>query len=263
MKSNSQRILGEIVFIEAWHAAFSDDRAEVELKLEVFFGEARIGGEKDDKISFKVRLREALVRVILNEDLVVDLDSVWRPRPEVIVERKEHHGTSQAVKAKAEGRVSASGLVISMDSSGSQERASTRETNLLSTGAQIEVIHQRDEVGNHQYRCKPNGIKSLIGHAFPSSRVIMKVTKKTPSIQIGPVIKVQIICRREELEILDIETKEPKLLEKLNLGVGKNEKYLIAMDMIRDALVRTGLEFSDASHQFASLVVADVVAETN
>src|SRR4051794_22753548 len=101
---NRKRAFADVVTIDAWHDSFSKE-STVDLHADVVFGTARVGGDSQSPVRFRLSLRRAEVIVIIpdSEPVSVDRKSVSRDAPELegrltqIVER-----TAQAnLKASA------------------------------------------------------------------------------------------------------------------------------------------------------------------
>src|SRR2546423_71274 len=96
---NRRRAFADVVSIDAWHPPFSDQVSRVDLHADVVFGTARIGGENESAVRFRLSVKRAEIVVVVpdSEPVGVDRSSVSRDAPEFegrlteIVER-----TSQA-----------------------------------------------------------------------------------------------------------------------------------------------------------------------
>jgi hypothetical protein len=105
---NRRRAFADVVSIDAWHAAFGAKRPRVDLHADVVFGTARVGGEVESPVRFRLSVKRAEVVVIIpdSEPVSVDPKSVARETPEAqgrlteIVEQKAH--------ARAKGRIATS-----------------------------------------------------------------------------------------------------------------------------------------------------------
>lgn len=82
---NRKRAFADAVTIDAWHDSFLEDYAKVDLHVDVVFGTARLGGEPEAPVRFRLSVKRAEVIVIIpdSEPVTVDRNSVSRDSPEV------------------------------------------------------------------------------------------------------------------------------------------------------------------------------------
>jgi hypothetical protein len=82
---NRKRAFADVVTIDAWHESFLEDHAKVDLHVDVVFGTARIGGESQSPVRFRLSAKRAEVVVIIpdSEPVSVDRNSVSRDAPEL------------------------------------------------------------------------------------------------------------------------------------------------------------------------------------
>ena len=71
---NRKRIFTDLVSIEAWHKEFTDKRRKVDLHADVVFMTARVGGEKESKVRFRLSLKRAEFVIVIPESEPVDVD---------------------------------------------------------------------------------------------------------------------------------------------------------------------------------------------
>jgi hypothetical protein len=64
---NRKRAFADVVTIDAWHDSFSGDHAKVDLHVDVAFGTARVGGEMEAPVRFRLSAKRAEVIVIIPE----------------------------------------------------------------------------------------------------------------------------------------------------------------------------------------------------
>jgi hypothetical protein len=58
-QNNRKRAFAEVVTIEAWHRPFSAETSKADLHADVVFGTARVGGEADSPVRFRLRMKRA------------------------------------------------------------------------------------------------------------------------------------------------------------------------------------------------------------
>ena len=118
---NRKRAFADVVTIDAWHDSFLEDHAKVDLHVDVVFGTARVGGETEAPVRFRLSVKQAEVIVIIPdlEPVTVDRISVSRDLPEV-----QGHLTEvveQTNQAMAKGSASASASLTTLSPSMSAE----------------------------------------------------------------------------------------------------------------------------------------------
>lgn len=62
---NRKRAFADVVSIDAWHDSFSEAYASVDLHADVVFGTARVGGECDSPIRFRLSVKRAEVVIVI------------------------------------------------------------------------------------------------------------------------------------------------------------------------------------------------------
>ena len=64
MNSNSdnrKRAFADVVTVDAWHGSFLEGHAKVDLHVDVVFGTARVGGESQSPVRFRLSAKRAEV----------------------------------------------------------------------------------------------------------------------------------------------------------------------------------------------------------
>src|SRR4051794_7807338 len=105
--SNRRRAFADVVSVDAWHGDFAEGR-RVDFHADVVFGTARVGGEIDSPIRFRLSVKSAEVVLVISdfEPVKVDPKSVFRGS-------RERHGqvtetVEQSSQASAAGKFGAS-----------------------------------------------------------------------------------------------------------------------------------------------------------
>ncbi len=82
---NRKRAFADVVTIDAWHDTFSESVSTVDLHADVVFGTARVGGDAQSPVRFRLSVRRAEIIVIIpdSEPVSVDRKSVSRDTPEL------------------------------------------------------------------------------------------------------------------------------------------------------------------------------------
>lgn len=109
-KPNRRRTFADVVAIDAWHETFSGAR-RVSLHADVVFGTARVGGEMQSKVRFRLSVQRAELVLVTpeSEPVSVDIESVSRDGGPIKGKWKE------TIKNAADARASAkAGFSISL-----------------------------------------------------------------------------------------------------------------------------------------------------
>ena len=80
---NRRRAFADVVTIDAWHESFGPEVGTADLHADVVFGVARVGGETDSPVRFRLSIKRAEIIVLIpeSEPVRVDKRSVSRDSP--------------------------------------------------------------------------------------------------------------------------------------------------------------------------------------
>src|SRR5882724_12023929 len=83
-QNTPRRAFAEVVTVDAWHQSFGET-LKVDLHADVVFGIARVGGESESPVRFRLKVRRAEVILVIpeSEPVSVDKSSVSRDSPEL------------------------------------------------------------------------------------------------------------------------------------------------------------------------------------
>jgi hypothetical protein len=263
MNSNSQRIFGDIVAVEAWHLEFVAGRTESDLHLEVVFGSAFVGGQPGDKIAFKVQMKRAEVKVVTPSALTVVRDSVWRPGLDTSVEHSRHERRASSTNLSASLNASPTSIVPQLSASGDVGVAQETDTSMRYAGSPIRAMHKYKD-GKHCYSFTPVAHDVLDGLALSVDKPVLRFRNNDANASILTQASLQITCRREDLKVSEITPIDPSLVDRISSGIGRSRKFALAIEMIRDAIVGEGLGLPNGlSHDYSLVLVADIVVESD
>jgi hypothetical protein len=219
MNSNSdnrRRAFADVVTIDAWHDDFSNDAQSVALHADVVFGTARVGGESESPVRFRLSAKRAEVVVIIpeSEPVSVDTKSVSRDAPQL--EGRLTEILEQTKQASAKGGISASVSPATLNASAT---AAAEAQSIISTSKKIEVsatvqfmIVTQSKTADGQYRwlIEPRTKEILEGRPWDATqqpRLKLIDRRKDRTKGIPPAVRVEVRCRREDLVIQDLEQK--------------------------------------------------------
>lgn len=78
---------------------------------------------------------------------------------------------------------------------------------------------------------------------------------------IPPTLRVEVRCRREDLEITEIDLKDSSVLEKAKNKIGFRNRLAAAEAYIRDRLAKEGLTIKKFNDSFGEITLASTIAE--
>ena len=111
--SNRKRAFADTVSIDAWTGNFANGK-NVSFHADVVFGTARVGGEEDSPVRFRLSVKRAEVVLVIPdfEPVKVDPKTVFRgtPEPEGRVTSTEERSTDANAKAGADVSMSLTGI---------------------------------------------------------------------------------------------------------------------------------------------------------
>jgi hypothetical protein len=265
---NRRRAFADVVSLDAWHQSFDDTHPKVDLHADVVFGTARLGGELESPVRFRLSVKQAEVIIVIpdSEPVLVETSSVAREGPEARGRLTET--LEQASHAHAEGRVAAStgmtGLAASGSASASIEGSIATKKKVEMSGWLMAVTSSKTEEGHYRWIIKPSASQCLEGRPWdanyqPRLKIIDK--RKDRSKGIPPAVRVEVRCRREDLLIDDLQVKDAKLWDQVKDRIGFKNKMAAAISYIRDRLSEEGLEIRNIEDIFGSVTLASVTAE--
>jgi hypothetical protein len=268
---NRKRAFADVVSIDAWHDDFTDELSKVDLHADVVFGSARVGGEPESPVRFRLGVRRAEVVVVIpeSEPVSVDRDSVSRDAPEYqgkLTEVVEQ--TSQAnVKGNVSGSISATGLSGSatVEAGAQANVTSTKKLEVSATVQFMLVTQSKTAEGHYRWSVAARADEKLQGRPWdgakqPRLRLVDKRKDRTKGIP--PTVRVEVRCRREDLIIQDLGVKDEGLWEEVKSRVGFNNKLVAAESYIRDRLAEEGIVVRNIGELFSQITLGSVTAET-
>lgn len=268
---NRRRAFADVVTIEAWHDEFDDGHPKADLHTDVVFGTARVGGEPESPVRFRLSVRRAEVVVIIPElePVSVDKASVSRDSPELegrltkVVEKKNQahaKGSLSGAMARAGLRAEASAEV------GAEASVSASEKLEVSATVQFVIVTQsKTSEGHYRWSVEPRASQVLKGRPWdpvnqPRLKLIDK--RKDRSAGIPPAVRVEVRCRREDLDIDRLEIKDENLWETVKRRAGFQNRMAAAESYNRDRLLEEGLDVRNIGDMFGELTLGSAIAET-
>ena len=170
---NHQRVFAGVLSIDAWHEKFLPDTATVKLHADVVFSQARVGGETESQIRFRLSIKRAELSVIVSETepLGVNKRSVRRSG-QVKTEDRTFEQTTELIGATggdakiAVGPTKMSGS-FSTEALGKLKRILKKKQRTTENVAAIEVIYRYDNFARcDRWTFEPGIGDNLVGRPW-------------------------------------------------------------------------------------------------
>lgn len=262
--SNTERKLREVVAIESWYERFDPDTKTADLFLHVKFSHINLGGP-DNSASFRLAIKRADIRVLVESPLRVPRRSVRRDRlnSETVLANLGTNITEKGVDAGIDASLNPSESSFALNgrafTSGKQSDESTAETKIVTYSGFL-VEHWADSDRNFDcWSVSPATGPVLLGQVFRKTEAILQLVHDGEREKIMPVVKVQIHCSRDDLHIYDLQVNG-SLTDRLSAGIGSHKKIAIAHEIIKDELARSNLDFqSNSKGLLDGFVIGDIL----
>lgn len=267
MADNRIRVFSEVVAIDAWHQPIQVSECSASVHVDVTFKQGRVGGNDDRfPFTFRISLKRATLLVTVESPLEVDRKSVARNVPEAQVEYSRIRLARESAVAKlaAGARLSPSHvsahLSTSMEMDG--EHSDQVETKLSRLTPPTMVTYEPVDRSNYRWTLSPVFEDELSGQPWdPVSSPRLRLGSSRGLGRIDPVIKAEIICALEDLEISDIEPKEkPTISAKVHDFVFGDENKAVAIQHLKLLLRDADLDPGSLDNRFSDIILASVIA---
>jgi hypothetical protein len=269
---NRRRAFADVVSIDAWHEPFDGESTRVDLHADIVFGQARVGGESDAPVTFRLSIKRAEIVLVVpaSEPVRVDRSSVSRDSPDLpgklteVIEQKS--GASAAAKAAVSiGKGGADGS-LSAEGQAHSSIATTRKLEIKGSVEFMVVTQSKTADGNYRWTVEPRLSRSLQGRPWdaiskPRAKLVDKRKDRTKGIP--PTVRVEVRCRREDLLIEELTVKDEKIWESIKARTGFSNRMAAAESYIRDRLEEEGFEVKNIEEAFSELTLAVVTADSS
>lgn len=265
--NNLKRLLADVVSVDAWHTPFDGETGIASLHVDVVFGEARIGGEREAPVRFRLALKRAEVVVVVpsSEPLEVQRGSVVRDQPEETIHRTRR---SEGVRSGEIGINLQPKYPVAAASGGGLVRLSAGRTTqeILESDEQLKLLsitQRKSDDGHYSWDCVPSLGTKLQGRPWDAqTKPRLKVKDiRANSKHLAGGMRVQVRCRREDLSIEDIEIKDESLLARIKAASLLANKKAAVEAYLKHLLSEQRLHFDNIDDPYGHLHVADVTVE--
>lgn len=270
---NRRRAFADVVTVEAWHDDFKNKRSTADLYADVVFGTARLGGESESPVRFRLNIRRAELIIVIPElePVSVDPKTVSRDAPtaegrlvEVVEESK---GTSASIGLAASADTSSSPggrAAVTAAASKTIQQKQSKKLELRRNVAMMMVTQSKSGEGHYRWIIEASGdfLEGRPWNAEKQPRLKLIDRRKDPSKGIPPTVRVEVRCRREDLIITDLQIKDEKIWESLKTRIGYKNREAAAISYIRSKLTEENLEVENLEDIFGQLTLGSTTAQS-
>ncbi len=262
---NNKRIFNNLVAVEIDCDKITESNKETDLMLYISFNEARLGGNPNDKVSFKVQVHKAECFIIVgeeiekNENVMIDKSSILRTNPSH--EKEIEEGAGESSKKYLKGNLSL-GKIFNIGASAGKTVGSEKTIKKTYKAGSINYTYHPISKNQLGWILTPEaGSSNLQGSVWNGSQKMLKlIDKRIDPKHILASVKLIIECRRDDLRITNIKYSNPASRIK-NLSTTKKS---LAIEVIKNVLIEYKLadKNSDISQDYAIIRLADILVET-
>ena len=212
---NRRRAFADVVTIDAWHESFGPEVGTADLHADVVFGVARVSGETDSPVRFRLSIKRAEIIVLIPESEPVRVD---KRSPAC-----KEHLTQVVERAPEQAPRGAAGIGLSKDKFGGGAKLKVtakaqQQTNSkleLTTAVELMIVVQSQTAdGHYPWTVESPRSSVLVGRPWDANkqpRLKLVDKRKDRSKGIPPTVRVEVRCRREDLIIENLEIKDEGL----------------------------------------------------
>lgn len=267
---NTHRSLRQLVALEAWFRQSDEDPKRHTLHANVTFDEERLGAGEGVNLTFRLSVKKCEVVFLTPSSgyFAVDPSSVRSPKPLKPHEVENLKKTSTSLG----GRIALGLKGLGLPFSGDAEVSAKRETsNSVSSKQEVSAYYELSKRSHDDHRAWSLDGRSLPGGRLrgpvwdakqePRLTVIDRrpeaVMQKDAEMGFPPFSRIEVRCLREDIDIYDIQLKDPAEQKKLNHRNGYEARMKAAEAFLRQQILREGLRVDNLSDRFSELTILD------
>lgn len=263
--SNAGRALRQVISLDGWIANFDDDETAT-VHVDVVFREGKFGSDDTDRVRFRLALKRAEIVLFApdSEPLRVIRSSVRRSP----VQEGQTQQVIDEVSGETRGKAGVSvktalstGGELSLE--GEARRSITKRRELTEkVGGHFEQ-HFTTVDGHPAWEICAIGLGQLSGapwDAVDAPRLKVKRLADRNADGDKPTLRLEVRCLREDIEISDLELKEPDKQKWFSRRANRDVNLAAAEQVIKEELLSAGfLRVSDLSEKHGELMIADLI----
>lgn len=267
--SNSRRqAFSEVVSIDAWHGPFDNGNRKAALHADVVFGTARVGGEENSKVRFRLSVKAVEVIVVISDAEPVSVDKASVRREPAVIKAKGTAEQEKSFEISGESELNlgvgrAERNSFTGNITGKMKKILREKENKTYEILNINVVQSKTIDGFYCWKVNGRDGKALDGRpwdAVSEPRLTLVDKRSSSEMSLPPAIRLEVRCLREDLIIKDIEVKDGTVRQSI---LSSPNKKAAAESYIRDRLMEEGLEVASVSEKFGSLTLAAVFADVD
>lgn len=268
---NTHRTLRQLVAVEAWYVQSPTDEKRFTLHAAVSFDEERLGGGSNSTVTFKLSIKKCEIVFLppISGYFAVDPASVRFTKPP-----NPHAVQSTQATTKTGGFGFKLGLKgktpeVSANAEASAQRDTTTTVTSNQTVGPFHELTKRSREGQRAWsidgKSQPNGrIWGAIWDANEEPRLTVidkrppEVARKDEENDFPPISRIEVRCLRADIDIYDIEFKDPQDQGWLASQATGITKIKAAEAFLKHAILDEGLTVGDLSDRYSELTICDV-----
>lgn len=258
-----------MVTIDAWHASLNEDCGQADLHADVVFGEARVGGESDSPLRFRLSIKRAEVIIVIPEHEPIAVDRASVSRDSLEMEGSIRDTVTRTARASVGGAaniaVGVAGAAASASASaeGVVDTSAVTQIETTSAAKLVLAVQTKTADGHYRWELSSQSGEALKGRPWKASEPRLRLLdqRKDRTKGIPPCVRVEVRCLREDLVVRDIEVKNAGLWDQIRERVGFENRVAAAESYIRNKLLEEGLDVENIHDPFGRLTIGSVLAE--
>jgi len=262
---NTTRTLKQALSVDGWIGDF-DDNGVASVHVDVVFRQGGFGEDPTSAIRFKIALTRAeiVVRVPNQAPLRIVKRSVKRTANAATGIRTESAKREGFLKGSVKAALAKTPFV-SADGEASVSRTNSSDAQLQEAISRHFEQHFTTEDGHiaWEVEANPEFAPHLAGSPWNAENAPrLNVSKFSNRNAEGdpPSVIIEIRCCREDIEIIDLEEKDPEAQNMWRTKKNKSVNLAAAEQVIKDELFKAGfLEVPDLSEKQSRLLIADTI----
>lgn len=271
---NDKQLFADLVSLEAWHDEFTQEHSTASLFANVVFGEAKMGGNSDADVTFRMKITRAEIVIVVSdfEPVSIDPREVERFLNKNKILRTETQERELSGAIGASGGLEIDGLTqakINL-STNAEGEIKTRKKETIEKKEEInlfEITQSKDNDQNYRWIIEQLEKKELEGSPWDPNKtplVTLMDTRNSTKHDLPPSIRLVVRCLREDIEISDLKVKNPEKVKGWKTGKKIQEidkaNLRAAEALIRNSLTEYGLDAGKLDEDFSEVVLGSVLA---
>lgn len=259
--NNNQRALTDAAFVLAWRDRHDDTTYESKVFVDVGFRTARLGGEAEAEVQFRLSLKRATIAIkILNNDEGRIVPSSIR-REGIIKKEKSVRKISKSTSETDNDLT----LNLSSTSNFGGEIGHSSRKGVSIGSEKIENFTEHEMRVLHfirgsvvEFSIDPVESAFLDGSPWSVKEEILRVLCYSQSklCVTSPVIVVEVLCKREDMHIFDIALKMQKWIPVVSM---QRKKMMIVEQYLKNETIKSGFNSIDMKNPFSNVTLADCI----